>query len=172
MALKEMAVEYRQAAHLLRNRLKELRLALKLAKTSEDRWRLQRRISELTPMLTHTNKVAALLEHYYERGYYRDPEISVNAFDWRLQGGAQSKETITYHHRERADGIPAGYVSSILCRRFYDPGNRGTKRRKQEHGVSHAEKSRIENTKVSSVSLETDADIQIAIDQFLHKKEK
>ena len=71
MTLVEIAAGYRAAAEPLRRRLKELRTALKTAQDPEEIWHLKRRIAEMTPLLTECNALAALCEHYYERGYYR-----------------------------------------------------------------------------------------------------
>ena len=72
MTLTQIGMEYRNSAEPLRQRLKELRAALKTARDPEEIWHLKRRIAELTPMLTQCNALAALCVHYYERGYYRD----------------------------------------------------------------------------------------------------
>ena len=37
----------------------------------EDRRLLQRRITELTPLLQETRELAALTAHYYDRSYHR-----------------------------------------------------------------------------------------------------
>ena len=71
MTLAQIGQGYREAAQPLRIRLRELRTALKTAGDPEEVWHLKRRIAELTPMLTECNALAALCEHYYERGYYR-----------------------------------------------------------------------------------------------------
>ena len=107
MTLKELAVEYRQSAQLLRERLRDLRQAHKLAESADERWKLKRRILDLTPLLTQTNKVADLLEHYYDRGYYRNAEYSANAF------GTYFPATIrkpAQDHSKRVDTCPAGYA--------------------------------------------------------------
>lgn len=72
MTLKEIARGYKDAAVPLRNRLRELRRALKATEDPEEIFRLKRRIAELTPMLTQCNALADLCEHYYEPGYWRD----------------------------------------------------------------------------------------------------
>ena len=38
----------------------------------QERFRLERRLLELRPMLTQMNQLAELTAHYYERGYDRD----------------------------------------------------------------------------------------------------
>lgn len=72
MTLSQIAEGYREAAVPLRNRLRQLRQALKTAEDPEEIFHLKRRIAELTPMLTECNALAELCAHYYERGYYRD----------------------------------------------------------------------------------------------------
>ena len=77
MTLSQIAQGYREAAVPLRRRLRELRQALKTAQDPEEIFRLKRRIAELTPMLTECNALAALCEHYYERGYYRNEKYTL-----------------------------------------------------------------------------------------------
>ena len=72
MTLPELSLEYAAAARPLRERLRQLRQALKTARDPEEIWHLKRRIGELTPMLTQMNDLAKLTAHYYDRGYYRD----------------------------------------------------------------------------------------------------
>ena len=77
VTLAEIARGYREAAVPLRQRLRQLRQALKTAQDPEEIFHLKRRIAELTPMLTECNALAALCEHYYERGYYRDERYTL-----------------------------------------------------------------------------------------------
>ena len=77
MTLSQIARDYREAAVPLRRRLRELRQQLKTAADPEEIFRLKRRIAELTPMLTECNALAALCEHYYERGYYREEKYTL-----------------------------------------------------------------------------------------------
>ena len=77
MTLSQIAQGYRQAAVPLRLRLRQLRQELKTAEDPEEIFHLKRRIAELTPMLTECNALAALCEHYYERGYYRDERYTL-----------------------------------------------------------------------------------------------
>ncbi len=77
MTLLELSRDYEAAAVPLRRRLHELREALKTAKDSEEIWHLQRRIAELTPMLTQVNELAELTAHYYDRGYYRSEKYTL-----------------------------------------------------------------------------------------------
>ena len=77
MTLQEMSADYEAAAELLRARLRLLRSMLNTADDPEQIWHIQRRIAELTPMLTQMNELAELTAHYYERGYYRNEKYIV-----------------------------------------------------------------------------------------------
>ncbi len=68
MTLKEMAVEYRLQEQQLQARILVLRRRQKLA-TGQQRLRLEQRINQLTTLRREAREIAALLEHYYERGY-------------------------------------------------------------------------------------------------------
>ncbi len=77
MKLAEMSREYRESARLLQDRLRLLRQMLAKADDPEEIWHIQRRIAELTPMLTQMNELAELTEHYYERGYWRSEKYTL-----------------------------------------------------------------------------------------------
>lgn len=77
MTLSELSRCYEEAAIPLRNRLRELRLALASTDDPEEIWQLKRRIAELTPMLTQMNELAELTAHYYDRGYYRNEKYTL-----------------------------------------------------------------------------------------------
>ena len=77
MTLREMSKDYRAAAVPLRQRLAQLRRALKQARDPEEVWHIKRRIAMLTPMLTEMNELAELTERYYERGYYRNEKYTL-----------------------------------------------------------------------------------------------
>ena len=77
MTLAEMSKDYEAAALLLRRRLRLLRLELAREQDPDRIWRIQRRITELTPMLTEMNELAELTARYYERGYYRNEKYTV-----------------------------------------------------------------------------------------------
>ena len=68
---------YREAAKPLRQRLRQLRLALERATDPEEVWHIKRRIAELTPMLTQMNELAELTEKYYDRGYWRSEKYTL-----------------------------------------------------------------------------------------------
>jgi len=77
MTLAELSACYEAAAVPLRARLSQLRRALGEATDPEEIWHLQRRIAELTPMLTQMNELAELTAHYYDRGYYRNEKYTL-----------------------------------------------------------------------------------------------
>ena len=77
MTLQELSAEYEAAAVPLRARLSLLRKLLGQATDSEEVWHLQRRIAELTPMLTQMNELAELTAHYYDKGYYRSEKYTL-----------------------------------------------------------------------------------------------
>ena len=77
MTLEELSRCYEEAAVPLRNRLRELRIALAETRDPEEIWHIKRRIAELTPMLTQMNELAELTAHYYDRGYYRSEKYTL-----------------------------------------------------------------------------------------------
>lgn len=77
MTLTELSGSYEASARLLSNRLRELRQALAREQDPEERWHLQRRIRELTPMLTEMYELADLTAHYYDRGYWRNEKYTL-----------------------------------------------------------------------------------------------
>ena len=77
MTLTELSADYEASARLLRERLKLLRQLLRETRDPEQRWRLKRRIAELTPLLTEMNELAELTAHYYDRGYWRNEKYRI-----------------------------------------------------------------------------------------------
>ena len=77
MTLEELSRCYEEAAVPLRNRLRELRIALAETRDPEEIWHIKRRIAELTPMLTQMNELAELTAHYYDRGYWRSEKYTL-----------------------------------------------------------------------------------------------
>lgn len=77
MTLYELSFEYEASARLLRQRLSLLRKLLSQAADPEEVWHLQRRIADLTPMLTQMNELKELTRHYYERGYHRNEKYTL-----------------------------------------------------------------------------------------------
>ena len=77
MTLSEMSRDYEAAAVLVRDRLRQLRQALAQTDDPEEKWHLQRRIAELTPILTQMNELAELTAHYYDKGFWRNEKYTV-----------------------------------------------------------------------------------------------
>ena len=77
MSLQQLSPAYRQAADLLRERIRLLRQQLR-QETDPDRiWQLKLRINALRPMLLEMNELAELTEHYYDRGYFRSEKYTL-----------------------------------------------------------------------------------------------
>ena len=77
MSLADLSAGYEESARLLRQRMKELRILLRQSRDPEEQWRLQRRLAELTPILTQMNELSDLTAHYYDRGYWRNEKYTV-----------------------------------------------------------------------------------------------
>lgn len=77
MKLEEMSALYEESAQLLRDRLSQLRKAIRETEDDDAQWHLQRRIAELTPILTQMNELAELTARYYEKGYWRNEKYTV-----------------------------------------------------------------------------------------------
>ncbi len=77
MELRELSTEYEESARLLRKRMKVLRKAIHATDDPEEKWRLQRRLADLTPILTQMNELADLTAHYYDKGYWRNEKYTV-----------------------------------------------------------------------------------------------
>ena len=77
MTLTELSHSYEDSAKLLRQRLRQLRQMRQAETDPETLWRIQRRIAELTPILTEMNELAELTAHYYDRGYWRSEKYTV-----------------------------------------------------------------------------------------------
>jgi len=77
VTLTALSESYEQSAELLRKRLRLLRALLAQAADPEEKWHLQRRIAQLTPMLTEMNELAELTARYYERGFWRSEKYTL-----------------------------------------------------------------------------------------------
>ena len=77
MSLRQLSPAYRQAAALLRDRIRLLRQQLAQETDPDKAWQLKHRISALRPMLEEMNALADLTEHYYDRGYYRNEKYTL-----------------------------------------------------------------------------------------------
>ena len=76
MTLREMAVDYRREADRFRLHVRELRRQRRTANDNE-RFYLDRRISEMTAIQRELREISNLLEHYYERGYKRNGKYTL-----------------------------------------------------------------------------------------------
>lgn len=76
MTLTEMAVEYREHARLLRERIKALESEKKEMEEGP-RLALEGRIRMLETMWREARDQAVLLERYYERGYRRNAKYTI-----------------------------------------------------------------------------------------------
>ena len=77
MRLCDLSAEYEKSARLLQKRMKELRKAIQATDDPEEKWHLQRRLADLTPILTQMNELADLTAHYYDMGYWRNEKYTV-----------------------------------------------------------------------------------------------
>ena len=69
MTLLEMSAVYRDSADAIHGRIGQLRALERAQADSEERFRLRRRIDELTPLWREAKELAALTAHYYDRSY-------------------------------------------------------------------------------------------------------
>lgn len=77
MCLADLSPGYAESARLLRSRMNQIRKALRETDDPDEKWHLQRRLAELTPMLTQVNELAELTARYYERGYWRNEKYTL-----------------------------------------------------------------------------------------------
>lgn len=89
MTLREMSKEYDYSASLLRQRLRLLRGMLATEEDPERIWQLKQRIAQLVPMLTEMRELAELTARYYDRGYYRNDQYTLQ----RISGQAIAKRS-------------------------------------------------------------------------------
>ena len=67
MTLARMAESYRHSAHLLRERIRELKAAEKKTEDPVEKGKLGQRVKDLSTLYRETQETARLLEHYYDR---------------------------------------------------------------------------------------------------------
>lgn len=77
MALKDLSPGYRQAAALLKTRLRELRILMKEQTDPDQLCMLRYDYLKCTQMYRECKDLAELTEHYYERSYYRDKHYTL-----------------------------------------------------------------------------------------------
>jgi hypothetical protein len=70
MTLAQLSVEYRAQAALLKTRIDELEQQYRRSRSKPERLSLERRIRILSSMHRDAKELAALTEHYYDRGYH------------------------------------------------------------------------------------------------------
>jgi len=76
--MKQMSVEYRRSAELLKKRIRELTPLISKENLNETEKALIRsRLVTLNSMLTDTLAIAVLTERYYERGYRRSARYTI-----------------------------------------------------------------------------------------------
>lgn len=77
MTLREMSYEYKAHADDLALRMKELRSAAKETKSQTEKYKLERRIAELRPLLQEARELAVLTRHYYDRRYHKNGKYTL-----------------------------------------------------------------------------------------------
>lgn len=77
MTLIELSYEYKEHAEAISLRLKELRLAAKETDDPEYRYRLERRMAELKPLLQEARELSVLTHDYYDRGYHKNAKYTL-----------------------------------------------------------------------------------------------
>lgn len=70
MTLAQLSVEYRSHAAVLKKRIEELEQQYRRSRSKPERINLERRIRLLKAMYRDAKELAALTEHYYDRGYH------------------------------------------------------------------------------------------------------
>ena len=70
MTLAQLSAEYRSQAALLKTRIDELEQRHRRCRGKHERQQLERRIRLLSAMYRDAKELAALTEHYYDRGYH------------------------------------------------------------------------------------------------------
>ena len=77
MTLLELSAEYRTQAAALKQRIGELEARLEVCREKQQRLELERRLKILNGMYRDARELAALTEHYYDRGYYRNEKYTL-----------------------------------------------------------------------------------------------
>ena len=77
MTLLEMSAEYRAQAAALKQRIEELEAQYAASRNKRERLALEGRIRILNSMCRDAKELAALTEHYYDRGYYRSEKYTL-----------------------------------------------------------------------------------------------
>lgn len=77
MTLLELSVQYHAQAAVLRERVAQLRARQERSWDENERLQLADRIRLLQAMQREARELAALTEHYYERGYWRNVKYTL-----------------------------------------------------------------------------------------------
>lgn len=77
MTLEELAVEYRESARRIGERISQLKDELERAEDSRETSQLKERIKVLTTLRREASDIAVLCERYYERGYRRNARYTL-----------------------------------------------------------------------------------------------
>ena len=77
MTLAELSVEYRHHAAVLKNRINDLEQLRRASRSKQERAQLERRIRILSSMYRDARELAALTEHYYDRGYHSNERYKI-----------------------------------------------------------------------------------------------
>lgn len=77
MTLMELSAEYRSHAAVLKTRIRELEQRYRRSRSKKERMELERRIRLLTSMYRDAKELAALTEHYYDRGYHSNERYKI-----------------------------------------------------------------------------------------------
>lgn len=77
MTLWEMSRQYAADAEVFALRIRQLRQQANSEPDPEKYRQLQRRITELLPLLRQSRSLAQVTEHYYERGYRKHAQYQL-----------------------------------------------------------------------------------------------
>ena len=168
MTLKELSAQYEASAQLLRDRLRDLRIMYAKTDDPDEKWRIKRRIAELTPMLTQMNELSWLLEHYYTAGggdY--DDRYGFNGKRICRKNKVPKRGTKPYHS-ERIDGIAAPNIFGIPHQGNDNSSDSHNPRRKQRHRKPYAEARGKTDPSDNAISLSSAA----LLDRFFTQKQR
>jgi hypothetical protein len=77
MTLAQLSVDYRSHAAILKTRIEESEGEYRLCRCKPERQALERRIRLLSSMYRDARELAALTEHYYDRGYHSNERYKI-----------------------------------------------------------------------------------------------
>ena len=77
MLLSEMSLEYKKNQLALHARIKKLRAAAKAEEDPRRASALEARARDLKPLLREARELTELTARYYERGYYRNEQYTL-----------------------------------------------------------------------------------------------